>query len=353
SASSPRCLKPVVRPPSSIPHPSAAQHPRTNNVKSANTRTRKQEFGFNFSVQSCYSQPLETEGPKFPRRDGAHLQPPEARERSGHLYLTREASAAPGAPSGRRAIFYSVFICAFLRHSLKAPRSHASCRTARLPSGHSLPRVPRGRPVPSHHTPPEGRTHPKAGGQSRGIASILPPRSLRRRTKAGGEKRRERFPHAGARRASLASPGARPVPHGRTARTHPPPTPPGREVSGVGGRTAPCPRPALAPLPTHPPPPFSLSHRPRRRVGPNPRERRGSAAGPPGPADGAAARAGFTQGDVSGHSEGHSAANRPPSHKCRHTAARRTGAAAAASQGARHGCGRRCEGQPRAAPARP
>lgn len=185
----------------------------------------------------------------------------------------------------------------------------------------------------------------------------MPPRSLRQRTKAGGEKRRERFPHAEPRRASrasLASPGARPVPHGRTARTHPPPPPPGRAVSGVGGRAAPCPRPALAPLPTHPPPPFSLSHRPRRRVGPNPRERRGSAAGPPGPADSAEARAGFTQGDVSGHSEGHSAANRPPSHECRHTAARRTGAAAAAaSQGARHRSGPRCEGQPRAAPACP
>lgn len=189
----------------------------------------------------------------------------------------------------------------------------------------------------------------------------MPPRSLRQRTKAGGEKRRERFPHAGPRRASrasLASPGARPVPHGRTARTHPPPPPPGREVSGVGGRAGPCPRPALAPLPTHPPPPFSLSHRPHRRVGPNPRERRGSAAGPPGPADSAEARAGFTQGDVSGHGEGHgeghSTANRPPSHECRHTAARRTGAAAAAaSQGARHGSGPRCEGQPRAAPACP
>lgn len=350
-----------------IPHPAAAQHPRTNNVKSANTKTRRQEFGFSFSMQSCYSHPLETEGLKFPRRDGAHLQPPEARERSGHLCLTREAPSAPGAPSGRRAIFYSLYLRfpttlpegaagpRFMPHSSALLGAFAAARPSGLP-----------RPAPPHPTTPHParrRTHPTAGGQGRGIASILPPRSLRQRTKAGGEKRRERFPHAEPRRASrasLASPGARPVPHGRTARTHPPPPPPGREVSGVGGRAAPCPRPALAPLPTHPPPPFSLSHRPHRRVGPNPRERRGSAAGPPGPADSAEARAGFTQGDVSGHGEGHgeghSTANRPPSHECRHTAARRTAAAAAAaaaSQGARHRSGPRCEGQPRAALACP
>lgn len=191
-----------------IPHPAAAQHPRTNNVKSANTKTRRQEFGFSFSMQSCYSHPLETEGLKFPRRDGAHLQPPEARERSGHLCLTREAPSAPGAPSGRRAIFYSLY----LRFPTTLPEGAAGPRfmphSSALLGAFAAAR-PSGLPRPAR----PDRTHSPAAASAR----------------AGG---------VGCRRSSRAMPPprARPSPHPPTASflsLAPPPPPGGAQPAGT------------------------------------------------------------------------------------------------------------------------
>lgn len=242
-----------------IPHPAAAQHPRTNNVKSANTKAKRQEFGFSFSMQSCYSHPLETEGLKFPRRDGAHLQPPEARERSGHLCLTREAPSAPGTPSGRRAIFYTVFICAFLRLSLKALRDHALCRTAQLSSGHSLPRVPRGCPVPPHHTAPRPKENAPHGrragpGDRLHFAPALPPAANKgRRGEAKGALPARRATPRIPRIPRIPRLARRPPRPARPDRTHSPAAASAR-AGGVGCRRSSraMPPPRARPSP-HPP----------------------------------------------------------------------------------------------------
>lgn len=242
-----------------IPHPAAAQHPRTNNVKSANTKAKRQEFGFSFSMQSCYSHPLETEGLKFPRRDGAHLQPPEARERSGHLCLTREAPSAPGAPSGRRAIFYSLYLRfpttlpegaagpRFMPHSSALLGAFAAARPSGLP-----------RPAPPHRTPPEGERTPRPAGRAGGSPPFCPraPSGSEQRPEGRSEGSASRTPGHATHPTHPAHPSPRPAPApSRTAgphaltrrRLHQG----GRcRVSAVEPRHAPAPRSPLSP-PTH------------------------------------------------------------------------------------------------------
>lgn len=240
-----------------IPHPAAAQHPTTNNVKSANTKTRRQEFGFSFSMQSCYSHPLETEGLKFPRRDGAHLQPPEARERSGHLCLTREAPSAPGAPSGRRAIFYSLYLRfpttlpegaagpRFMPHSSALLGAFAAARPSGLP-----------RPAPPHHTAPRPKENAPHGrragpGDRLHFAPALPPAANKgRRGEAKGALPARRATPRIPRIPRLARRPPRPA---RPDRTHSPAAASAR-AGGVGCRRSSraMPPPRARPSP-HPP----------------------------------------------------------------------------------------------------
>lgn len=282
-------------------------------------------------MQSYYSHPQVTEGLKFPCRNGAHLQSPAGRERSGHLCLTREAFAAPGAPSGHRAIFYSFFSCIFSYNSHRRS-SRATPYTAQLSSPRGIRRRASLRAALSRPTPPEAGRIPRPAG-SAGRAGGSPP--FCPRAPSGSEQRpegrSERSASRRPRRASLSSPGARPVP------APPRPAPPHRthspadrlrqggryRVSAAEPRHAPAPRSPLSPPLRRL---FSLSRTAPAagcglwREGSGPRERRGSAAGAHGRAVSAQPRAGFTPGDVGGHGEGQNADNRPPSPERRHTA---------------------------------
>lgn len=210
-------------------------------------------------MQSYYSHPQVTEGLKFPCRNGAHLQSPAGRERSGHLCLTREAFAAPGAPSGHRAIFYSFFSCIFSYNSHRRS-SRATLYTAQLSSPRGIRRRASLRAAPSRPTPPEAGRIPRPAG-SAGRAGGSPP--FCPRSPSGSEQRpegrSERSASRRPRRASLSSPGARPVPclpcpprpvpHRRTARTHPPTA--SARAGGIGCRR---PNPAMPPPRARPSP---------------------------------------------------------------------------------------------------
>lgn len=200
--------------------------------------------------QRGWSSPAVTVPTCSPRRPGSARGTSVSR---GRLPRPRERRQA-AEPS------FTVFICAFLRLSLKALRDHALCRTAQLSSGHSLPRVPRGCPVPPHptpphRTPPEGERTPRPAGRAGGSPPFCP------RAPSGSEQRPEGRSEGSASRtpghaAHPAHPSPRPAPApSRTAGPHALTRRRLRQggrcrVSAVEPRHAPAPRSPLSP-PTH------------------------------------------------------------------------------------------------------